>query len=92
LLFEQLAHQPQRRAAVALALNQHVEHLALVIDGMPEVHALAGNPHHHPVQMPSIARPKQTAEKLDHRSIDLMRPLVPRHGPRSRAVSWTSIC
>ena len=46
LLLEQLAHQPQRRPAIAPALDQHVQDLALVIDGAPEVHPLAGDPHH----------------------------------------------
>ena len=36
----------QRRPSVAPALNQHVEDLALVIDGAPEVHPLPGDPHH----------------------------------------------
>ena len=35
LLLEQLAHQPQRRPAIAAALDQHVQDLALVIDGTP---------------------------------------------------------
>ena len=56
LLLEQLAHQPQRRPGVAPALNQHVEDLALVVDGTPEVHPLAGDPHHHLVKMPAVAR------------------------------------
>jgi len=47
LLLEQLAHQPQRRPAVASALNQHVEDLALVVDGAPKIHPLASDPHHH---------------------------------------------
>jgi hypothetical protein len=58
LLFEQLAHQPQRRPAIAPALDQHVQDLALVLDGTPEVHPLAGNPHRHLVEMPEIARPR----------------------------------
>src|SRR5262249_44447328 len=37
LLLEQLAHQPQRRSAVAPALKQHVEDLALVVDSTPEI-------------------------------------------------------
>src|SRR5271165_6521751 len=57
LLSEKLAHQPQRRPAVAATLDQHVEDLALVIDGAPEVHPLAGDPNNHLVQVPSIARP-----------------------------------
>jgi hypothetical protein len=32
---------------VTAALNQHVEDLALVIDGTPEVHPLAGDPNNH---------------------------------------------
>jgi len=50
----------QRRPAVTPALNQHVEHLALMIDGTPEIHPLAADPHHHLVQMPSVARPRAT--------------------------------
>jgi len=42
LLLEQLAHQPQRRPGVASALNQHIENLALVVDGTPQIHPLAG--------------------------------------------------
>jgi multiple sugar transport system substrate-binding protein len=70
LLLEKLAHQPQRRPAVAAALNQHVEHLALVIDGSPEIHPLAGDPHHHLVQMPSVAWPRATPAQPsgNHRS------------------------
>src|SRR5215472_4112892 len=40
LLLEQVAHQPQRRPSIAPALNQHIENLALVIDGAPQVHPL----------------------------------------------------
>jgi hypothetical protein len=46
LLLEQLTHQPQRRSSVASALDQHVEDLALVIDGTPEVHPLARDPNY----------------------------------------------
>jgi hypothetical protein len=35
LLLEQFAHQPQRRRSAASALDQHVEDLALVVDGPP---------------------------------------------------------
>src|SRR5207253_1277933 len=49
---------PQRRPAIAPALDQHLQHLALVIDGAPEVHPLAGDPHHHLVEMPEIAWPR----------------------------------
>jgi hypothetical protein len=43
---------------VASALHQHVEHLAFVIDGTPEIHLPAGSPHHHLVQVPTIAGPR----------------------------------
>ena len=35
LLLEQLVHQPQRRPGIASTLNQHVENLALMVDGSP---------------------------------------------------------
>src|SRR5215831_6360887 len=35
LLLEQLAHQAQRRPGVASALDQHVDDLALMVDGPP---------------------------------------------------------
>jgi hypothetical protein len=56
LLSKKLAHQPQRRPAGAATLDQHVEDLAFVVDGTPEVHPLAGDPNNHLVQVPSIAR------------------------------------
>src|SRR5712671_3077715 len=43
LLPEQLAHEPQGGALIAPALNQYVEDLALVIDGTPQIHPLAGD-------------------------------------------------
>ena len=51
---EQLAHQPECRALVAAALNQHIENLALVINGAPQVHPLTGNANHHLVEMPYV--------------------------------------
>ena len=47
LLSEKLAHQLQCRSGVAAALHQHVENLAFVIDGTPEVHLLASDPNNH---------------------------------------------
>jgi hypothetical protein len=41
---------------IAPSLNQHVEDLALVVDGTPQIHPLAGDPHHHLVEVPAIAR------------------------------------
>jgi predicted glycosyltransferase len=56
MLFEQLAHQPQRGALVAVALNKHIEDLAFVIHGAPQIHPFTGDPNYHFVQMPSVAR------------------------------------
>ena len=53
LLLEQLAHQPQRRPTIAPALNQHVEDLALVVDGTPQIHSLARDPYYHLVEVPA---------------------------------------
>src|SRR5258708_6365128 len=50
LLSQKLTHEPQRGPAVAAALYQHVEDLALVVDGTPEIHSLAGDADHHLVQ------------------------------------------
>ena len=43
LLLEQLAHQSQRRPSVAPTLDQHVEDLAFVVDGTPQIHPLTGS-------------------------------------------------
>src|SRR5215831_15006181 len=70
LLLEQLAHQPQRRPTVAPTLNQHVEDLAFMVDGSPQKHPLAGDPHHHLIEVPAIARPRAAPAQpsRDHRS------------------------
>jgi hypothetical protein len=39
-------------------LDQHVVNLALIIDSTPQIQPLAGNAHHHLVQMPAIRLPK----------------------------------
>ena len=51
-------------------LNKHVEDLAFVVNGTPEVHALAADPDHHFVQVPSVARATAAPSKpsRDHRS------------------------
>ena len=53
---DQLAHQPECRPLVAPALNQHIENLAFVINGTPQVHPLASNRDDHLVEMPAVAR------------------------------------
>ena len=75
LLLEKLAHQPQRCPSVAPALNQHVEDLAFMVDGTPEIHACTGDPDHHLVQMPSIAWPRPTpAQPSRNRRAELQHP------------------
>jgi len=51
------ASLPQRRPIITPALSQHIEDLALMVDGTPQIHPLAGDPHQHLVEMPAIARP-----------------------------------
>ena len=44
LFLEQLANQPKRRLRIAPTLNEHVEDLALVVDGAPQIHPRPGDP------------------------------------------------
>ena len=44
----------------AATLDQHVEDLAFVVDGTPEVHPPAGDPNNHLVEVASIARARTT--------------------------------
>src|SRR5436305_14556736 len=53
---EQLTHQPECRVLVAAALHQHIENLALVIDGAPQVHPFACDANHHLIEVPPVAR------------------------------------
>jgi hypothetical protein len=41
---------------IAPTLNEHVEDLALVVDGAPQVHSLPGDPDDHLVEVPPHAR------------------------------------
>jgi hypothetical protein len=47
LLFQELAHETGGSAGVPLPLNEHLEDLALGVDGAPEILRLAGDRHHH---------------------------------------------
>jgi hypothetical protein len=47
LFLGQLAHQPECRLRISPTLNKHVENLALVVDGAPQVHPLPGDPDDH---------------------------------------------
>ncbi len=41
------------RTGVALSLHQNVEHFAFIVDGAPEIHALATDGDDHLVQVPA---------------------------------------
>jgi hypothetical protein len=41
LPFQQLAKKPSRRAGVTIPLNQNVDHVPILVDGSPQVVALA---------------------------------------------------
>src|SRR6516162_627442 len=69
LLLEQLTHQPQRCPSVTPTLNQHVEDLALVINGTPKIHPLSGNPHHHLASRPGEFHPQALLEPCVNLSI-----------------------
>src|SRR5215472_7865469 len=50
-----------------------------MIDGTPEIHPLAGDPHHHLVQMPSVARPRATPTQLSRdRGTEFQHPVPHR--------------
>jgi hypothetical protein len=55
-------------------LDQHVENLALVIDGTPQIHPLAGDAHHHLVQMPAITPRATLAQPSRDRRTKLQHP------------------
>jgi hypothetical protein len=51
---QQLAHEPQRSSLVPARLHEHVQDLALAVNGSPEVHAAALDRDHNLVQVPSV--------------------------------------
>ena len=52
---QQLAEEPLGSAGIAPALNQNVEHAALLVDGTPEVMQLAPDADEHLIEMPFVA-------------------------------------
>src|SRR6202048_396575 len=56
LFAQQLAHQLDGRRPVSTTLDQDLEDLAFVVDGTPQIHALARDPNDHFVEMPAITR------------------------------------
>ena len=57
----------QRSRAISPLCGEHLEHLALVIHGAPEVAGLAIDPHEHLVQMPALALMTAVKEKNNGR-------------------------
>ena len=51
-----LPHQLQGCAPIAFRLDQDIQHLAILIDRAPQVHAPAANRHEHLVEMPLRVR------------------------------------
>ena len=46
-----------------------------MVDGTPQIHPLAGDPHHHLVEMPAVARPKATlAQPARDRGTEFQHP------------------
>ena len=56
LFLEYFAHQPECRLRIAPTLNEHVEDLAFMVDGAPQIHPFPGDPNDHLVEVPSRAR------------------------------------
>jgi hypothetical protein len=79
LVLEQFSEQFQRRMFVPSALDQHVQHLALVIDRAPQEHLPPADPHHHLIEMPSTRwrRPTPAQVGRDQRT-ELQRPAADR--------------
>lgn len=79
LALQELAQQFQRRMLVAAALNQHVQHLSLVIDGAPEEQPPPANANHHLIEMPSArwGRPTPAQVGREQRT-ELQRPTPDR--------------
>jgi hypothetical protein len=78
LFLEQLAHQPECRLGIAPALNEHVEDLALVVDGAPQVHPLPGDPDDHLVEVPSRSRAWAALPQLSRDQRAEFQPSSPR--------------
>ena len=64
LLLEKLSQQSPRRSSAASALDQEVEHLALVVDRPPQPVFSIADFDDHFVEMPACARPWTAASKI----------------------------
>src|SRR4051794_6631310 len=76
LALEELAEQALGRPLVPPALDEDVEHGAVLVDGPPQPVLLAGDPDLDLVQVPLVAGPRQPAADLvRERLAELERPL-----------------
>src|SRR3954447_57742 len=85
LLLQQLAQQPLGRFLVAPALDQHVEHGAVLVDGAPQPVLRAGNPDLDLVQVPLV-----TGRRGSRRRISFANAW-PNLRPHWRTVSWLTV-
>src|SRR6266436_6637292 len=69
LFAEQLAHQLDGRRPVSTTLDQDLEDLALVVDGTPQMHALARDPDDHLASRPGESHPQALLEPCVNLSI-----------------------
>ncbi len=66
MLLQKFAHQLQRRPFVAPRLKQDVEHLTVLVDRPPQIHATAANRDIHLVQMPLWVCPRTPSSQTSH--------------------------
>src|SRR5829696_2033996 len=81
LLLQQLAHEPQGSLGVALGLDQQIQHLALTIDGSPQVHTPALDPDHHLTLSAKSGCDQLQGRKARHTGPSAWTPLQPAHDP-----------
>jgi hypothetical protein len=86
VLPERLADELSGRGLVPPALDQDLQHLALVVDRAPEVHPLAGNANDHFIEVPAPAGPWARLPKVPRDR----RPEITAHGVALRAQHPTS--
>ncbi len=64
LLLHEIAHQLHGRGRVPPPLHQQIQHLALAVDGAPQVHPPAADHHDHLVQVPPLRRSWPPSSKV----------------------------
>ena len=78
-VLQQLAQKFERRALIAVFLQQNVEHLAVVVDRTPQLRTLATDLDHHLAQMPARGRRRTSAPQVGCESLaELARPASDR--------------